>query len=156
MTSKLFDNDTLKINQRHNEERANDSSFRARRRKSLQNMRLMDHVTSNFNDNIGLSTPAVFLDIEKVTWHSEFLYKLQKLQISSSLNCSLAPFIEQKIQSLGSRRNVNAKRNTSKSTSVFLPVPSPLQSTYKVKPPPPPKAEGFIYLSSPMTHVYMP
>jgi len=46
-------------------------------------MRLTDHVTLNFNNN--LSTAAVFLDIEKAfdtTWHPGLLYKLIKLNFS--------------------------------------------------------------------------
>jgi hypothetical protein len=49
-------------------------------------MRLTDHVTLNFNNII--STAAVFLDIEKAfdtTWHSGQLYKLSKLEFSTSL-----------------------------------------------------------------------
>jgi hypothetical protein len=40
-------------------------------------MRLMDHVTLNFNNNMSMA--AVFLDIEKAfdtTWHFGMLYKL--------------------------------------------------------------------------------
>jgi hypothetical protein len=50
------------------------------------NMRLADHVTLHFNNN--MSTAAVFLDTEKAfdtTWHPGFLYKLPKLQFSTSL-----------------------------------------------------------------------
>jgi hypothetical protein len=52
----------------------------------LQCMRITDHVTQNFNNN--LLTAAVFLDIEKAfdtTWHPGFLYKLSQLHFSSSL-----------------------------------------------------------------------
>jgi hypothetical protein len=44
---------------------------------SQQLMRLMDHMTLNFNNR--MSTAAVFLDIEKAfdtTWHSGLLYKM--------------------------------------------------------------------------------
>jgi hypothetical protein len=49
-------------------------------------MRLVDHVTLNFNNN--MSTAAVFLDIEKafdITWHPGLLYKLSKLDFSTKL-----------------------------------------------------------------------
>jgi len=48
-------------------------------------MRLTDHVTVNFNNN--LSTIAVFLDFEKAfdtTWHPGLLYNLVKLNFSFS------------------------------------------------------------------------
>jgi hypothetical protein len=49
-------------------------------------MRLTDHVTLNFNNN--MSTAAVFLDIEKAfdtTLHPGLLYKLSELHFWSSL-----------------------------------------------------------------------
>jgi hypothetical protein len=56
----------LKIVQRHIGGKgllnAGQFAFRARHSTTLQCMRLMDHVTLNFND---MSTAAVFLDIEK-------------------------------------------------------------------------------------------
>jgi hypothetical protein len=48
-------------------------------------MRLTDHVALNFNN---MSTAAVFLDIEKAfdtTWHTGLLYKLSKMDFSTSL-----------------------------------------------------------------------
>jgi hypothetical protein len=61
----------------HTEERgllnASQFGFRARHSTTIQCMRLTDHVTSNFNNN--MSTAAVFLDTEKVfdtTWHPDF------------------------------------------------------------------------------------
>jgi hypothetical protein len=69
----------LKIVQRHIEERAllnaSQFGFRARHSTTLQYMRLTDHVTLNFNNNISMA--AVLLDIEKVfdkTWHPGLLY----------------------------------------------------------------------------------
>jgi hypothetical protein len=56
---------------------ASQFGFRARHSTTLQCMRLTDHVTLNFNNN--MSTAAVFLDIEKAfdtTWHRGLLYKL--------------------------------------------------------------------------------
>jgi hypothetical protein len=64
---KLFEKVILKIVQRHIDERdllnASQFDFCARHSMTLQCMRLMDHVTLNFNNN--MSTAAVFLDIEK-------------------------------------------------------------------------------------------
>jgi hypothetical protein len=57
----------LKIVQRHVEEKrllnASQFGFRARHSTTLQCVRLTDHVTLNFNNN--MSTTAVFLDFEK-------------------------------------------------------------------------------------------
>jgi hypothetical protein len=55
--------------------------FRACHSTRLQCVRLADHVTLNFNNN--MSTVAVFLDIEKAfdtTWHSGLLHKLPELE----------------------------------------------------------------------------
>jgi hypothetical protein len=49
-------------------------------------MRLTDHVTLNFNND--MSTATVFLDIEKAsdtTWHPGLLYKFPELHFSPSL-----------------------------------------------------------------------
>jgi hypothetical protein len=57
-------------------------------------MRLADHITLNFNNN--MSAAAVFLDIEKTfdkTWHSGILYKLSELAFSSRLIKLVAPFL---------------------------------------------------------------
>jgi hypothetical protein len=57
-------------------------------------MRLADHITLNFNNN--MSTAAVFLDIEKApdkTWHSGLLYKLSELAFLSSLIKLIASFL---------------------------------------------------------------
>jgi hypothetical protein len=77
-TRKLFEKVILKLLQKHIEDKgllnASHFGFRARHRTTLQCMRLTDHVTPNFNNNI--STAAVFLDIEKAfdtTWHSGLL-----------------------------------------------------------------------------------
>jgi hypothetical protein len=56
---------------------ANQVGFRARHSTTLQCMRLIDHGTLNFSNNI--STASVFLDIEKAfdtIWHLSLLYKL--------------------------------------------------------------------------------
>jgi hypothetical protein len=57
-------------------------------------MRLTDHVTLNFNNN--MSTAAVFLGIEKAfdtTWHPGLLYKLSELKFSASLIKLIASFL---------------------------------------------------------------
>jgi hypothetical protein len=67
MTGKLFKKVILKIVQRYIQERgllnASQFGFHACHSTTLQWMRLMDHVTLNFNKN--MSTAAVFLDTEK-------------------------------------------------------------------------------------------
>jgi hypothetical protein len=64
---KLFEKVVLNIVQTHIEERgllnASQFGFRARHSTTLEYMRLSDHITSNFNNN--MSTAAVFVDIEK-------------------------------------------------------------------------------------------
>jgi hypothetical protein len=53
---------------------------------TLQYMRLADHVTLNFNNN--MSTAPVFFDIEKAfdtTWRSGLLYILSQLEFSMSI-----------------------------------------------------------------------
>jgi hypothetical protein len=75
---KLFEKVIVKIVERHTAERGL-LSFHARHSTTLQCMRLTDHVTLNFDNN--MSTVAVFLDIEKSfdpTWHSGLLYELPK------------------------------------------------------------------------------
>jgi hypothetical protein len=78
---KLFEKLILKVAKRHIEERgllnASQFGFRALHSTTLQCMRLTEHVTLNFNNN--MSTAAVFLDIEKAfdkTWHLGLLYIL--------------------------------------------------------------------------------
>jgi hypothetical protein len=80
ITGKLFKKVILKIFQRHLEERgqlnASQFGFCARHSRTLQCMRLLDHVTLNFNN---MSMAVVFLGIEKAfdtTWHLGLLYKL--------------------------------------------------------------------------------
>jgi hypothetical protein len=63
---------------------------------TLQCMRLIDHVTLNFNNNT--STAALFLDFEKAfdtTWHPGLLCKLSKLQFSTSLIKLISSFLSQ-------------------------------------------------------------
>jgi hypothetical protein len=63
----LFEKFILKIVQRHIAEKdllnASQFGFRARHSTTLQCMRLADHATLNFSNN--MYTAAVFLDIEK-------------------------------------------------------------------------------------------
>jgi hypothetical protein len=57
-------------------------------------MRLVDHVTLNFSNN--MLKAAVFLDVEKVfntTWHSGPLYKLSELEFSTSPIELIASFL---------------------------------------------------------------
>jgi hypothetical protein len=99
-TGKLFEK-VLKIVQRHTEERglhnACQFGFRAHHSTTLQCMRLTDLVTLNFNNN--MSTPAVFLDIEKAfdtTWHPGLLYKLSKIKFSVNLIKLISSFLSQR------------------------------------------------------------
>jgi hypothetical protein len=60
----------------------------------IQTMRLADHITPNFNNN--MSTAPVLLDIEKAfdkTWHSSPLYKMSGLAFSTSLIKRIASFL---------------------------------------------------------------
>jgi hypothetical protein len=73
-TGKILEKVILKIVQGHIEERgmlnASQIGFRACHSPTLQCMRLADHVTINFNNN--MSASAVFLNIEKAynrIWH---------------------------------------------------------------------------------------
>jgi hypothetical protein len=67
---KLFEKVILEIVQRHQEERdllnASQFGFPARHSKTLQCMRLTDHVTLNFNNNMSTA------------WHAGLLYRLSK------------------------------------------------------------------------------
>jgi hypothetical protein len=97
-TGKPFEKVILKIVQRHLEERnrlnASQFGFRARHSTTLQCMRLTDHVTLNYNNN--MSTAAVFLDIEKAfdtTWHPGLLYKLSKLEFPARIIKLISSFL---------------------------------------------------------------
>jgi hypothetical protein len=60
-------------------------------------MRLADHVTFNFNNKMPMA--AIFLDIEKAshtTWHTDLLYKLSKLDLSSNLIKLITPFFSER------------------------------------------------------------
>jgi hypothetical protein len=82
-TGKLFEKFILKIVQRHIEEKGLHNTcqfgFRERHSTTLQCMRLTDHMTPNFNNN--LSTVAVFLDIEKpLTLHGTLACYINSLK----------------------------------------------------------------------------
>jgi hypothetical protein len=66
-TVKVFEEVILKTVQRHNEERgllnATQFGFHACHGTTVQSMKLTDHVTLNFNNN--MSTTMVFLDIKR-------------------------------------------------------------------------------------------
>jgi hypothetical protein len=100
-TGKLFKIIILKHVQKHTEERglliASQFVFRERHSTTLQYMRLTDHVTINFNNN--LCTAAVLLDIEKAfdtEWHPGLLYKLSKLEFSTNFAKLLGSFLSQR------------------------------------------------------------
>jgi hypothetical protein len=78
---KLFEKVVLNIVQKHVEKRGllntSQFGFHACHSTALQCMKLMDHVTLNFNNK--MSTAALFLDIKKafdITWHTGLLCKL--------------------------------------------------------------------------------
>jgi len=69
-------------------------------------MRLTDHVTLNFNNN--MSTAAVFLDIEKAfdtTWHPSLLYSLYKLHFSANFIKLITSFLLAKNSELRYKAN---------------------------------------------------
>jgi hypothetical protein len=81
----LFEEVILKLVQKHIQEinllNASKFEFRTSHSATLQCMRLTDHITLNFNNN--MSTSAVFLDIEKAVdtiWLPRLLYKISKLE----------------------------------------------------------------------------
>jgi hypothetical protein len=91
-------------------------------------MRLADHATLNFNNN--MSTSPVFLDIEQAydtTWHSGLLYKLSQLEFSISLIMLIAFFSSRKYKVL-------VEENSGRGYSRFRPCPSIVQSVYKLCP----------------------
>jgi hypothetical protein len=100
-TGKLFEKVIYNIVQEHIEETSllntSQFGFSVRHSTTLQCMRLTDHVTLNLNNN--MSTAAVFLDVEKAfdtTWHSGLLYKLSKLECSTSLIKLISSFLSQR------------------------------------------------------------
>jgi hypothetical protein len=100
-TGKVFEKVILEIAKRHIEERnllnASQFGFRASHSTTLQCMRLEDHVTPHFNNN--MATAAVFLDIEKAfdtTWQPGLLCTLSKLQFSTRFIKLVGSFLSQR------------------------------------------------------------
>jgi hypothetical protein len=90
-------------------------------------MRLADHITINFNNN--MSTAAVFLDIEKAfdkTWHSGLLHKLSELAFSTRLIKLVASFLtNRKMEALvegefSTPRNIAARRPQGSVLAIIL------------------------------------
>jgi hypothetical protein len=118
-TGKLFEKIILKIVQRYIEAKgllnASHFGFRARHNTTFQCMRLTDHLTLNFNNN--MTTAAVFLDIENAfdkIWHIGLLYKLSELTFLTSLITLINSFLSQRKfrvsieDELSSPRNIQA------------------------------------------------
>jgi hypothetical protein len=100
-TGKLCEKVILKIFQRHIEGRglhnASQFGFCAHHSMTLLCMRLTDHVTLNFNNNMLMA--VVFLDIEKAfdtTWQLGLLYKLSELKFSMSVIKLISYFLSQR------------------------------------------------------------
>jgi hypothetical protein len=99
---KLFEKNILRTIQKHTKERnsinASQFAFRADHNMTLQCMRLADHVTVNFKNN--MSTAAVFLHIEKTfntTWHSGLLHILLESEFLISLIKLICSFLTDRI-----------------------------------------------------------
>jgi hypothetical protein len=97
-TGKLFEKVILQIVQNQIGEKhllnASQFGFRARHSTTMQCMRLADNVTLNFNNK--MSKASVFLDIEKSfdsTWHPDLLYKLSKLNFSTTIIILISSFL---------------------------------------------------------------
>jgi hypothetical protein len=136
---KLFEKLIVRIIQRHFE--GNNMlnpcqfGFRARHSTTLQCMRLADHVTLNFSDD--MSTAAVFLDIEKAfdtTWHHGLLYKLSDLHFSPSLIKLINSFLSYRkfrVKAEGELSTPPPPKYTGSSAARFRPVPCAVQSVHK-------------------------
>jgi hypothetical protein len=126
----------LKIIQRHIEERsllnARQFGFCACHSMIHQFMRLIDHVTLNFNSN--MSTAVLFLDIEKAvhkTWHLGLIYKLFNLKFSVSLFNLIFSFLSQIKFRVSVKDEMSMPRDMqSKGATRFHPVPHIVQFTY--------------------------
>jgi hypothetical protein len=98
-TGMLLEKVILKRVQRHIEEKdlLNASQFGFHHSMTCQCIRLTNHVTLNFNNNMPMG--AVFLDTEKAfdaTWHLGLLFKLSTLQFSITLIKLIGSFLSQK------------------------------------------------------------
>jgi hypothetical protein len=98
---KLFENVFLKMLKRHMENKgvlkASQFGFRALHRKTLQCVKLTDHVTLNFNNK--MATTAVFSDVEKafdMAWQPVLLYKLSNLEFSTNIIKLISKFLSQR------------------------------------------------------------
>jgi hypothetical protein len=129
-TGKLFEKVILKFFQKYIQEKGllNESQFgfRARHSRTLQCMRLTDHMTLNFNNK--MSTAAMFLDIEKAfdtSWHPGLLYKLSKLEFSTRLIRLISSFLsENKF-----RVSVEGEMSTPREMQAVVPEGSVLSPT---------------------------
>jgi hypothetical protein len=136
-TGKLFEKLIQKVLQKHIEERgllnASQFGFRARHSTTLQCMRLTDHVTLNFNKK--LSTATVFLDIEKAfdtTWHCDLLYRLSKLEFSTSLIKLIGFFLSQRQFTVSVEGGTSTPRvMQAEGATRFGPLPYSFQHVYK-------------------------
>jgi hypothetical protein len=95
---KLYEKLILRTIQKYTEERSSQNArqfgFRTNHSMALQCMRLTEHVTLNFNNN--MSRAVVFLDIEKAfgtTRNSGLLYKLSEVAFSTNLITLIASFL---------------------------------------------------------------
>jgi hypothetical protein len=90
-------------------------------------MRLTDHITLNFSNNI--STAAVFLEIIKkafdTTWHRDLLYELSKLQFPTNL----IRLINSYLSNRKSRVSVEGKLSTPRKTQAGVTQGSVLAPT---------------------------
>jgi hypothetical protein len=89
-------------------------------------MRLVDHVTLSFNNN--MSTATVFLDIKKAfdtTWHPGLLYKLSELEFPTSLIKLISSFLSQR----KFRVSVEGKMSTPMEMQARVPQGSVLSPT---------------------------
>jgi hypothetical protein len=101
IAANFFENAILKMVQSHIEVRnminASQFGFRARHSTTQQCMRLTEHMTLNFNNNI--STAPVLLDIGKAfhtIWHPVLLYELRKLKFSTNLIKLISFFVSER------------------------------------------------------------
>jgi hypothetical protein len=105
---------------------ASQFGFRAHHSTTLQFMRLTDHVSLNFNNN--MSTAAVFLDIEKAfhtTLHTGLLYKLTELEFPISLIKAIASFLTNRILKISVEGDLSSPRKLAAGVpqgSVLAPV----------------------------------
>jgi retron-type reverse transcriptase len=73
-------------------------------------MRLMGHVTLNFNN---MTSAAVFLCIEKAfdaTWHNGLLYKLSKMNFSANLIKLISSFLSNRKFSVSMEGEISTQR----------------------------------------------